>query len=264
MPYLETLLEEVEIFSIFIAKKAGRILRRRYGKDIQISHKGEINLVTDVDLASEKMIKESIKAKFKNHAIVAEESFSENVDSPFCWFVDPLDGTTNYAHTYPFFAVSIAFSVEGEILFGVVYDPFRDELFYAKKGCGAFLGDKKISVSEQNLLSKSLLCTGFPYDLREDENNNLDHFKNFIYRALAIRRDGSAALDLCYVACGRFDGFWELKLYPWDMAAGVLIVEEAGGKVTDFSGGPFSVWKREVVASNSKIHEEMLYVLSLK
>lgn len=187
----------------------------------------------------------------------------EERGSDFRWIIDPLDGTTNYAHRFPVFCVSIALEVSGRITLGVIYDPMRGEMFSAIKGKGAALNGKKITVSSERELDKSLLSTGFPYDIRESEENNLDHFSRFITKAQAVRRCGSAAIDFCYVACGRFDGFWELKLAPWDVAAGVLIVEEAKGRISDFRGYEFSIYDKEILASNSLIHDQMIAVLRL-
>lgn len=248
-------------FAIRVAKDAGRLLRDRVGTRIDIEHKGAINIVTDVDLASEKLIREAISTYYPRHEILAEEGGLSESGSEYRWIVDPLDGTTNYAHGYPIFCVSIALECKGEVVLGVVYDPMRDELFTAERGGGAALNNRPIHVSKTADLMQGLLSTGFPYDIRTSKLTNLDHWANFAMNAQALRRDGAAALDLCYVACGRFDGFWELNLSPWDTAAGALIVTEAGGRVTNFTGGPFSNYKPEVVASNGLIHDQMLEVL---
>jgi len=248
-------------FAIRVAKDAGRLLRDRVGTRIDIDHKGSINLVTDVDLASEKLIREAISTYYPRHEVLGEEGGLSKSGSEYRWVVDPLDGTTNYAHGYPIFCVSIALECKGEIVLGVVYDPMRDELFAAERGEGAALNNRPIRVSKTAELMQGLLSTGFPYDIKTSKLTNLDHWANFAMNAQALRRDGAAALDLCYVACGRFDGFWELNLSPWDTAAGALIVTEAGGRVTNFSGGPFSNYKPEIVASNSLIHDRMLEVL---
>ena len=250
-------------FAIRVAKDAGRLLRDRVGTRIDIDHKGAINIVTDVDLASERLIREAISTYYPRHEILAEESGLSESSSEHRWIVDPLDGTTNYAHGYPIFCVSIALECRGEIVLGVVYDPMRDELFAAERGGGAALNNRLIHVSKTAELMQGLLSTGFPYDIRTSQLTNLDHWANFAMNAQALRRDGAAALDLCYVACGRFDGFWELSLSPWDTAAGALIVTEAGGRVTSFSGGPFSNYEPEVVASNGLIHDRMLEVLAM-
>jgi myo-inositol-1(or 4)-monophosphatase len=250
-------------FAIRVAKDAGRLLRDRVGTRIDVDHKGSINLVTDVDLASERLIREAISTYYPRHEILGEEGGLSESGSEYRWVVDPLDGTTNYAHGYPIFCVSIALEWKGEIVLGVVYDPMRDELFAAEQGAGAALNNRPIHVSKTAELMQGLLSTGFPYDIKTSKLTNLDHWANFAMNAQALRRDGAAALDLCYVACGRFDGFWELNLSPWDTAAGTLIVTEAGGRVTNFSGGPFSNYKPEVVASNGLIHDRMLEVLKL-
>ncbi|HZR47836.1 MAG TPA: inositol monophosphatase family protein [Candidatus Manganitrophaceae bacterium] len=244
------------------SEKAGRILRRGLQGKIEISYKGDLNLVTNIDTGSEKAIVALIGRHFPNHQIIAEEGHGQKEPSPFRWIIDPLDGTTNYAHAFPFFCVSIALEIRGKVALGVVYDPIRKECFFAEKGKGAFLNGKPISVSSVKKLSKSLLVTGFAYDIRTDPSNNFNHFINVSMNAQAVRRTGSAALDLCYVAAGRLDGFWELKLKPWDTAAGSLILREAGGKITDFSGKPYSIYDSEILATNQKIHQEMRQILN--
>jgi myo-inositol-1(or 4)-monophosphatase len=222
--------------AIQMARKAWEVLNKKIGSQRTIRFKGAINLVTEMDLLSEKIIVAEIEKHFPDHAVLAEERPAAIKYSRFLWIIDPLDGTTNYAHGYPIFSVSIALAEEGEIVLGVVYDPTRDELFTAEKGKGAKLNGRKIQVSAESNLSRSLLATGFPYDLRETTITNFDHFRNFALRAQAVRRGGSAALDLCYVAAGRFDGYWEMKLGPWDIAAGSLMVAEAGGAGNRFFG----------------------------
>ncbi|MEK6285757.1 MAG: inositol monophosphatase family protein [Acidobacteriota bacterium] len=249
-------------FAIGVARDAGRLLRDRVGTTIDIDYKGSINLVTDVDLASERLIRDAISTHHPRHEILAEEGGLSESSSEYRWIVDPLDGTTNYAHGYPIFCVSIALECRGEVMLGVVYDPMRDELFTAERGGGAALNNRPIRVSKIDDLMQGILSTGFPYDIKTSKLTNLDHWTNFAMNAQALRRDGAAALDLCYVACGRFDGFWELNLSPWDTAAGTLIVTEAGGRITNFSGGPFSNYKPEVVASNGLIHDRMIEVLA--
>jgi myo-inositol-1(or 4)-monophosphatase len=251
-------------FAIRVAKDAGRLLRDRVGTRINISHKGAIDLVTDVDVASEQLIRDQVSIHYPRHQVLAEEGGLAESNSEYRWIIDPLDGTTNYAHSYPVFCVSIALEYRGEVILGVVYDPMRDELFAAERGAGATLNNRSIRVSTTADLMKSLLSTGFPYDIRTATLTNLDHWANFAMNAQALRRDGAAALDLCYVACGRFDGFWELNLAAWDMAAGVLIVEEAGGRVSNFKGESFDIYKPEVLASNSLIHDRMIEVLAMK
>ncbi|MBI4686553.1 MAG: inositol monophosphatase [Nitrospirae bacterium] len=250
--------------AIKAALEAGVILKKHFGRTLNIRHKGEIDLVTEADLKSEQKIVSIIKKAFPEHDILAEERGLQDNQAEYKWLIDPLDGTTNYAHGFPVFAVSIALERKGEIILGVVYDPMRDEIFTAIKGKGAYLNNKKINVSATKSLSVSLLATGFAYDVRVSPENNLNHFSNFILRSQGIRRAGSAAIDLCYIASGRFDGYWEMKLKPWDTAAGSLIVKEAGGRVTDFQGQPFSHYSKEILASNGKIHREMIKVLSYK
>jgi myo-inositol-1(or 4)-monophosphatase len=249
-----------------MARDAGRILIDRQGRSLQISSKGDINLVTEADLAAEKLIIERIQSYYPRHAILAEESGASKVvdesaqPSEWKWIIDPLDGTTNYAHGYPCFCVSIAAERAGRIQLGVVYDPVRDEMFAGERGQGATLNERAIHVSEIDDLNRAMLCTGFPYDVRE-RPDFARHFTKFTMRAQAVRRDGSAALDLAFVACGRFDGFWEDGLNPWDTAAGLLLIEEAGGKVTDYRGTPADVYKPEVLASNGLVHDTMMEVL---
>lgn len=251
-------------FAIRVAREAGSVLRDNFGKKIEISHKSKIDLVTEVDIASEKLIKELITSHYPKHQILAEEGgeYGSNPSSQYRWIVDPLDGTTNYAHGLPFFCVSIALEKAGEVVCGVVYDPVHDELFAAERGSGATLNGRTIKVSSVAEINRALLVTGFPYDIHTDEFNNINNFIRFIKTAQAIRRLGSAALDLCYVACGRMEGFWELKLKPWDMAAGALIVQEAGGRVTRFDGEAFNPYLNEVLASNGLVHKDMLKVLA--
>ncbi|MGQ9694776.1 MAG: inositol monophosphatase family protein [Thermodesulfobacteriota bacterium] len=245
------------------AKQAGIILKKNLSKKRKIAYKGVVNLVTEMDFLTEEIITSLIKKHFPNHNILAEEKVNWQGDSAYRWIIDPLDGTTNYAHGFPIFCVSIALEKDNEIILGIVYDPMREELFIGEKGKGARLNGQKIHVSSVPKLSQSLLATGFPYDLRESSKNNFDHFRNFALRVHAVRRAGSAALDLCYVAAGRFDGFWEMKLGPWDFAAGSLIVKEAGGKVTDFGGHPLNLNSGHVLASNGKIHQEMLSIIKM-
>lgn len=243
------------------ALKAGGILREYINGKRDIRYKGDINLVTEMDIRSERAIVETLRATFPFHGIIAEEETTIQNGSEFSWIIDPLDGTTNYAHGYPFFSVSIALELSGDIVLGVVYDPMRDELFTAQKGRGAFLNGRKIQVSVTDTLIRSLLATGFPYDRKNSLKNNLNFFSRLLMASQEVRRDGSAALDLCYVACGRLDGFWEIKLKPWDVAAGSLIVCEAGGWVSDFSGSGFSIHHDEIVASNEKIHSQLVEIL---
>ena len=258
--------------AIDAALKAGRIIIKHSGKVKKIGFKDDVNLVTDVDKLSEEVIINSIRREFPDHGILTEESKEQKSESEFKWVIDPLDGTTNYAHNLPVHCISIALEEKGTIILGVVYNPNLDELFVAEKGKGAYLykgrgsskSKQKISVSHECQLGKSLLATGFPYDIRTSRINNLNHFTNFYKKCQAVRRMGAAALDLAYLAMGRFDGFWELKLSPWDMAAGSLLITEAGGKVTDFSGGPFNIYLKEILATNGQIHQQMVDVLTCK
>jgi myo-inositol-1(or 4)-monophosphatase len=245
-----------------LALEAGAALKEELGRTRRVEYKGEIDLVTDADKLAEKILIDGLKGSFPDHSVLAEESGAHKVEgATHLWIVDPLDGTTNYAHRYPFFCVSIALEMKGKLTLAVVYDPMLDEIFTAVEGEGAFLNGHPIKVTDERDLSRSFLSTGFPYDLRETEQDNLAQFLRFMKETQAVRRDGSAVLDLCYVACGRFDGFWEMKLSPWDIAAGALVAEEAGGSVTNFSGGPLDIYSGEIVASNGKIHEQMLGLL---
>jgi len=243
------------------AREAGKIQKRNLGKVHTIRFKGEINLVTEVDKECEEKIVKIIGKGYPDHDFLTEESGAFNRPSEFKWIIDPLDGTTNYAHGYPLFCVSIGLEHRGKMVLGVVYEPNMDQLFVGVKGRGAFLNGKRIRVSEISSLKRALLVTGFSYNVKTTTDNNLGHFKNFILSAQAVRRDGVAAIDLCYVACGRYDGFWERDLWPWDTAAASLILKEAGGKVTMFNGGPVDIYGKEIAASNGKIHTEMLKVL---
>ncbi len=244
-------------------REAGQYLKKNLQSRAEISYKGEVDLVTEFDKGAQKILCDRLSAAFPGHGFLAEEDFSREGQSDCRWIIDPLDGTTNFAHTFPVFSISAAFECGGEVVLGLVYDPPREEMFTAQAGRGAFLNGLPIHVSKVRDLGLSLLATGFPYDVRMDPVNNLDHWEHFLVRAQAIRRCGSAALDLSYVACGRFDGFWELKLNPWDVAAGILIVREAGGVISDFSGGTFGLLDREILASNGLIHTAMLDVLKL-
>ena len=254
-------------FAIQTARDAGRLLAERFGRAQRVTNKSELDLVTDSDLASERLIIDRIKTYYPRHAILAEESGASSPVTPAAqsewrWIIDPLDGTTNYAHGYPCFCVSIGLEYEGRMEVGVIYDPMRDELFTAERGQGAALNGRRINVSPTDNLSGALLCTGFPYDVRE-RSEFARHFANFIMNAQAVRRDGAAALDLAYVASGRFDGFWEEGLKPWDVAAGSLMVEEAGGRVSNYAGGPLSIYAPPILASNGLVHEQMMRVLGV-
>jgi myo-inositol-1(or 4)-monophosphatase len=254
---------DIKETAVRAARGAGSLLKERLGKVGHVEFKGAVDLVTEMDRKAEGRIVSEIRKNFPDHGILTEESKEKATDTPYRWIIDPLDGTTNYAHGYPVFCVSIAFERKNEVIFGVVYAPMLDELFTAERGGGSYLNNKKIRVSTTDSLDKGLLATGFPYDVRTSRSNNLDHFSRFAVRAQAIRRAGAAALDLSCVACGRFDGFWEMKLHPWDVAAGVLIIKEAGGTVTDFTGGGFSIHSGECLATNGLIHSEMVEVLKM-
>lgn len=241
------------------AREAGQILLTEFARPPHITYKGEVDLVTEADGRSEQAIVNRLRREFPDHAIVAEEGSGHEADSQYCWYVDPLDGTTNFAHGYPCFAVSIALAKEAEVLAGVVYNPVSGELFAAARGQGATLNGKVIHVSAIDTLAASLLVTGFPAHKRS-QNPNIQYYWDFTLRSHGVRRDGSAALDLASVAAGRFEGFWEFGLKKWDTAAGVLLVEEAGGRVSDFDGAPYALGGPVLLASNGKVHEEMQHV----
>jgi myo-inositol-1(or 4)-monophosphatase len=249
-------------FATDIAREAGNLLVQKLGT-AKVSTKGDINLVTEADIAAENLIIEHIRSYHPQHGILAEES-GETVlkggRSEWKWIIDPLDGTTNYAHGYPCFCVSIALERAGQLEVGVVYDPMRDEMFAAERGHGATLNDRKIRVSGVDELNQAMVCTGFPYNVRERPDFARD-FTNFTMNAQAVRRDGSAALDLAYVACGRFDGFWEDGLSPWDVAAGALLIIEARGRVSNFKDEPLDIYNEQFLASNGLIHDAMMSVL---
>lgn len=243
------------------ALEAGKFIKERLGHISRIDYKSAFNIVTDVDKASETMILKQIKSAFPTDSVVAEEGGGgmDNVDR--CWFIDPLDGTTNFTHTYPYFAVSIGLEVKGKMSLGVVYNPISQEMFWAQAGKGAWLNDEKIAVSKIDELANSLMATGFPADTSTAVYNNLEIFQELTNTSHGVRRDGSAALDLCYVASGRLDAFWEMKLSPWDVAAGSLIVEEAGGKVSNLVNGEFIKNSGHILASNGLIHDQVVKVL---
>lgn len=243
---------------------AGKILLSHLGNLEKIEKKGPEDLVTSADTASETHILEILHEKFPDHEVLAEESGNSARGSTGClWIIDPLDGTTNFAHQLPIFSVSIAFAKDGELRVAVVLNPLTGELFTATAGQGAALNGRAISVSDCAQVSESLLVTGFPYDVKEDTGPYMKRFENCLKAAIGIRRLGSAALDLCFVACGRFEGFWEQNLKPWDTAAGTLIAREAGGTVTDFSGNHYDPEKKEILATNGHIHQELNSILKL-
>jgi myo-inositol-1(or 4)-monophosphatase len=254
-------------FARELCLQAGALLKSAYSRPRSISHKGPIDLVTSADIASEKLIISKLRKVYPEHGILAEEREEITGDSAIRWVIDPLDGTTNFAHGYPAFCVSIGVQYAGATVAGAVYDPLRDELFSAISGRGAWLGRKRIHVSATKTIANALCATGFPYDIHSAAKDNLANFRRIIKQARGIRRGGSAALDLSYVACGRFDFYWEMKLSPWDTAAGALIAAESGATVTDFSGRPFSsgkplsIEKREIAAGAPALYREALALI---
>ncbi|MEP7028886.1 MAG: inositol monophosphatase family protein [Candidatus Eisenbacteria bacterium] len=251
--------------AITVARGAGAILREGYGRPGTIDYKGGIDLVTEFDRRSEAYVRAELARRFPGHAWLGEETGASVAPAgpvpEFRWVVDPLDGTTNFAHAYPFFAVSIALEFLGERALGVVYDPLREECFSALRGAGAWLNGVPIAVSREARMERTLAATGFAYDVHEKPEETLRFFAPFLSRVQGVRRDGSAALNLAYLACGRFDLFWEVKLHAWDVAAAALLVEEAGGTVTDFAGGPMPPDGFEVAGSNGVLHAELLAIL---
>ncbi len=250
--------------AIEAALESGKFLLENVGniKNIERKIGQETNLVTEIDKQSEKLIIKKILQHYPDHAILGEEGGAQDQKSEYRWIIDPLDGTTNYTHGLPIFCVTIGIEHKNEIVAGVIYDPNRDELFTAEKGKGAFLNGKKISVTKTDSLINSLLVTGFPYNVNENPQSVIEHFNNFLPKAQGVRRLGSAAIDLAYVACGRFDGYWEVYLHPWDKAAGVLLVKEAGGIVTNFVNDANDIiYNPNTLASNGLIHTKMLDVI---
>ncbi|NDY42170.1 inositol monophosphatase [Dissulfurirhabdus thermomarina] len=258
-PELDTILDAARE----AARRAGRLLMEYYGRPLEVRHKGTIDLVTEADLASERVLLADLRERFPGHGILSEEDAGAAGAPPEgpTWIVDPLDGTTNFAHGYPWFAVSVAFMDGGRVQAGAVYHPVLDECLWAGRGRGAWLNDAPVRVSAAADLGEALLATGFPYDVQERPAPVLEALGAVLVRAQGIRRAGSAALDLAGVACGRLDGFWEIKLKPWDTAAGALLVEEAGGRVSTFDGGPWSPFTPEIAASNGRLHGAMLDLL---
>jgi myo-inositol-1(or 4)-monophosphatase len=247
---------------ITLARQAGNILRTIFGQHLHVDHKGVIDLVSEADHRSEQFLLSYIHQHFPTHRLVAEESGELAGTGDQVWYIDPLDGTVNYVHGLPIYSVSIAYADAGKLLLGVVYDPMRDECFSAESGQGTSLNDQPIHPSSTTNLDHTLLVTGFPYDIRSNPDNNLDHYTYFALHSQGVRRLGSAALDLCYVACGRFDGFWELRLNAWDVAAGGLIAREAGARVTNLAGqDDFISPPQSVLAANPHIHPLMLGAL---
>jgi myo-inositol-1(or 4)-monophosphatase len=254
--------KEIRKIGLRAVKSAGEILLAYWGKT-KFRMKSQREIVTSVDLLVEEKITQLIKKHFPDHTILGEEFSSSSTPTDYHWIIDPLDGTNNYAYHYPFFCTSIAFLFRRKIIWGTVYEPLRDELFEAKIGEGAFLNGKRIRVNSTRKLSQSRLLTGFYYQIEQIEDDNLKHFQQAVYSSLGVRVDGSAVLDLCYVATGRAEAYWEIGLKPWDMAAGKLLVEEAGGKVTDIYGKAFSLRKNNILATNGKIHGQMVKILTL-
>lgn len=249
---------------IGIAKEAGQLIRENFRTSYEVEFKtSETNLVTEIDKRSEKLIIDFINKEFPGHKVLAEESGGVNRSDDYLWVIDPIDGTNNFAHGLPIFCVSIGVQKAGETIYGVVYDVMRDAAYYAEKGSGAFCNSRKMKVSTNDILGRSLLVTGFPYEVA---NKNPEHimkiFNSFMLASRGLRRLGSAALDLCYVADGVFDGYWETFLYPWDMCAGQLLVEEAEGTVTDFEGNQRDIFGENIIASNGKVHQRMLEIVN--
>lgn len=249
---------------IDIAKEAGEAIREGYGQNFSIELKtGANNLVTEIDKKSEKIITDFIKQDFPNHSILAEESGETLRNNEFLWVIDPLDGTTNFAHSLPIFSISIGLQKNEKTIIGVIYDVMNDRIYAAEKGSGSYCNNKKISVSTNSEIKNSLLVTGFPYDIDADIDKAVDRFKVFLKNSRAVRRLGSAAIDMCYVANGVFDGFWEEKLNPWDVCAGMLLVEEAGGKNTDYQGKEITIYDKEILSTNGYVHNKMIELLYL-
>jgi len=250
--------------AVDITREAGHIVARDFPKAAihQVGFKGSVNPVTETDTAAEDLIRSRLEREFPVHRILAEESGGDAWREPPIWLVDPLDGTNNFAHGFPQVGVSLALVEDQQPVVGVVYDPLRDEMFTAALGAGARRNGESIYVTDVDKLADAFLATGFPYDRRTSRDNNVQRLDHFLRRSQGVRRAGAAVLDLSYVACGRFDGFWEIRLHPWDVAAGILIVREAGGQATDFAGTPDCVSGRRIVASNGRIHKQMLRVIA--
>jgi myo-inositol-1(or 4)-monophosphatase len=253
-----------------IARDAGALLREFYHRGVRTEYKGDVDLVTEADRASEALIGARLRAAFPDHGIYGEEGTRQALDSEFRWYVDPLDGTTNFAHGFPAFCVvlgcerrppGLAPDADGEMVTGIIYDPLRNEMFSAQRGGGAFLNGERIRVSRARSLQESLIATGFPSHKRH-HSPNVHFYQEFTLRSHGVRRAGSAALDIAYVACGRLDGYWEFQLNPWDTSAGYLLVEEAGGRMTHFDGGKFTLDSREILATNGLIHKELEHLFA--
>ena len=244
--------------AVEIVKEAGAIVEHYYGRRPEIEYKGKSDLVTAADRASEKLVVEKLRARFPNHGIIGEEGSNLDIDADYCWYIDPVDGTTNFAHGYPLFNVSLGLAYKGEVITGVVYDPIHKECFAAERGSGAYLNNRKIQVSSTLGIEQGLFATGFPSARRPEISLNLYFFHQVSMLTHGTRRAGSAALDLCFVACGRLDGFWEFGLSAWDTAAGILMVTEAGGTVSDMRGSPYQLGGIDLVATNGSVHGELL------
>lgn len=244
-------------------KDGGQIIRKAYGRAHNIRKKSAVSLVTETDMAADRAIRRRILNAFPDHGLMTEEQAAVESRSPYRWIIDPLDGTTNFAHQIPLFGVSIGLEYQGDIILAGIYNPILNELFFAEKGKGAFLNGKRIRVSKTGSLIDSLLVTGFPYDRQKKARFYLKFVQAFMQRCRGVRRLGAASIDLAYVACGRFEAYWEFNLKPWDMAAGKLIVEESGGKVANFKGGPVNIDKpAQILASNVNIHKKMLKIFT--
>jgi len=248
---------------INIAKEAGEVIRNGFGDNLKIEFKtGDNNLVTNIDKAAEKIILDFVKLEYPTHSIIAEESGTEQKSSDYTWVIDPLDGTTNFAHGLPIFAVSIGVQKKNKTIAGVVYDVMNDKVYAAEKGAGTYVNGSKTKVTQNNTLSESLVVTGFPYDIKKDLDETVRVFTQLLIKTRGVRRLGSAAIDFCYVASGVFEAFWESGLNPWDVCAGLLLVEEAGGKNSDFTGKPNNIFSNQFLATNGLIHNDMLKVFN--
>jgi myo-inositol-1(or 4)-monophosphatase len=256
------MIENLFELALDVTIKAGEILKEGFGSTFQINNKeGRNNLVTEFDLKSEEFIISSISKYHPSHTFLAEESGLTKSGSASRWILDPLDGTVNFAHNVPLFSISLAYEFEGNVQFGIVYNPILNELFFAEKGKGAYFNHNKVAVSSNDTFETAFLVTGFPYNINENPDNCLSHFHKVLSYGIPVRRLGSAAIDLAYVACGRFDGFWEVSLNPWDVAAGMLIVEEAGGNVTNYKGEKFHQYDKSLIATNGLIHNNILEIV---
>ncbi len=247
---------------INISKEAGRIIRDGFKTKLTLEYKSNSSdFVTNIDKAAEKVIVDFIKKEYPTHNILAEESGSESKGSEYTWVIDPLDGTMNFAHGLPIFSVSIGVLKKDEIIAGVIYDVMNNVIFSSEQGSGAFQNGQKIMVSENPELSKSLLVTGFPYNIKDNPDFAIERFNKFLINSRGVRRLGSAAIDMCYVANGAFDGFWEVNLQPWDVCAGMLLIKEAGGEISNFTNDKIDIYAKQLLATNGKVHDKMLEIL---